>query len=290
MSSPPTVSSLSGLPSPVNSPRSRSEYSTQNIAHTSGRNGGKARNVITTKNVLRLDPSPISAPRPNSRPIPGHGARRHASSSTSSHDHRLDTSGTSRGGRNSYSSIPVPIYTSQRRPSSPSSPSCNEALTFQALRTRPPLPQVADHPLLSRLSPSPSPTKGSASLPPSPAPHVPRTRKRIHHNYAFLEPSTSVASSYTSPAPSSRWSLPHPDSAQTSSPSPRWPKSKARSHRCVESFASLFSCHYGPAPAGFPFLCLLSNSIHILCLPIFLAKASRSLRIGCMHLRFLTLK
>ncbi|KAK7692132.1 hypothetical protein QCA50_003751 [Cerrena zonata] len=207
MSSLSSISSLSGLPSPANSTRSRSDNLRQNLTHTIGKNGGKGRNVITTKSVFRPDLS-VSA-HWHFHAGPGHGTRSHASPSTgsSSHDHRQDNSGTRRGGRNSYSSLPPRSYSSQRRPSSPSSSSCNEA-PFQALRT---CPQV------------PVPSSPSSPPPPSPASRMPRTPRRVHHDYAFLEPSSSVASSY------SRTSCPYPASGQTSSPSPR-SKSKANSH------------------------------------------------------------
>lgn len=259
MSSLSSISSLSGLPSPANSTRSRSDNLRQNLTHTIGKNGGKGRNVITTKSVFRPDLS-VSA-HWHFHAGPGHGTRSHASPSTgsSSHDHRQDNSGTRRGGRNSYSSLPPRSYSSQRRPSSPSSSSCNEA-PFQALRTCPQVP----------VPPSPS-----SPPPPSPAPRTPRTPRRVHHDYAFLEPSSSVASSY------SRTSCPHPASGQTSSPSPR-SKSKANSHRCVQSFASLFISLSGPIPADFH-LHLFANSIHILCLPILPANDPRVSRIGYMH-------
>ena len=213
------------------------------MAHTIGKNGGKARNLITTNNLVTraqtraLDADADAEPEPDTVPsTQGHGARRHASSTTSSHDHRQHNSGTS---PNSYSSTSTTTY------STPSNQALAFHTTFQALHTRTQVPSARPRPRHFHLSPLSSPPDAYSSLPASPAPHTARTRiynpRRVHHNYAFLEPSTSVSSPCTSPAPSSCWSLPHPTSGQPSIPSPRSKRAKPRSHRCVQTFPSPFS-------------------------------------------------
>ncbi|CAL1706014.1 unnamed protein product [Somion occarium] len=210
-----SLSSLSGLPTLAESSRgsfSRSERSRGSFAHTTGKSGGRARN----NNCNELREERIRTPVPR-RPSNGHAG---------SSSHVLNNSGTGNAAsisRNSYSPRSnLRGYSIQRPASSASSSCCNEALpgsplrqqttTFQALRKQQTQVQSA-------LRPSSSSSSPTASLPSTP--QRSRPNKSVGHDYAFLKPSTSVASSYTSTDHlSSRLDSPYTGSA-TPSPSPR---------------------------------------------------------------------